>query len=170
MTTIKCLDKDILKECNENEIENFDNSAIAHQTLCMECGIFFNSSEYYDKNLHKCYSKSNDMIGVKCNICDKNFKNVKDMKEHQEIHSKKKFECELCKKKFSRKKYLNQHLNVHNGTLYHCSICEREFNNKSNLNKHCALHYEKTFRCHYCNKMFHTKQGLKKHSISKYCK
>ena len=60
----------------------------------------------------------------KCNICDKAFTQVTQVKRHLLTHSGEKLhKCDVCDKRFTRKGYLKEHLLIHTGQKPHeCNL------------------------------------------------
>ncbi|XP_055382161.1 putative uncharacterized protein DDB_G0282133, partial [Condylostylus longicornis] len=85
----------------------------------------------------------------KCEICEKAFKNSRQLKNHRRIHrkfSKNEIElvkCEECKAMFSNKKSLKQHVCPNNKIIVEkakCTICGKVCSSKSYLKIHMAIH------------------------------
>ena len=53
---------------------------------------------------------------VKCDICDKDFSELKNARQHfKTIHTKANFQCEMCDKNFSALRYKKDHIRLIHG-------------------------------------------------------
>ena len=110
--------------------------------------------------------KKNEDCPLKCNWCDKCFRQNEDLDLHKLTHTEQKpFECNQCGQRFSLKRNLNQHRKIHtekNG--FKCNYCNKYFDHKGHLNEHKRIHTgEKPFKCNQCGKCFNRKSLLKQH-------
>ena len=105
----------------------------------------------------------------KCNDCNKNYSDSKDLKAHVESIHKRSAElhCGQCERIFSSKYALNRHKNeVHKKIVQHtCEQCGKSFSQLSNLKIHMRTHSGvKPFQCQHnpsvCRVAFTTKQCL----------
>ncbi|XP_036941273.1 zinc finger protein 658B-like isoform X1 [Acanthopagrus latus] len=130
----------------------------------------------------------------KCNMCDKNFSKISQMKEHYSKSHKvtESYPCTLCKRTFVRMSELVRH--QQNMKLYQCVTCKKCFS-KSRLKDHEKIHdacvtpnicetcgqsfrlhaylvlHQRKHRdkqpnvCSHCGKHYSTKYGLKAHMV-----
>ena len=104
------------------------------------------------ENLEKKYEKSltNKKKAILiCRKCDKNFKNVKDLKSHKhETNScQGNFQCQECEKSFKLKQELEEHAKIHQN--FPCEQCEKVFDYEATLESHNeAAHEEIELFCH----------------------
>ncbi|XP_063050387.1 zinc finger protein 260-like [Engraulis encrasicolus] len=116
-----------------------------------------------------------------CKVCDKTFRQLNGLIQHQKHHSqmtgekpvkvkKKKdvaHKCSLCPKEFSYLSKLEKHFRiVHSGKKpYLCRHCPKRFSSHSNRKSHETHAHtdEKPFECLVCQKTFKTKLILKNH-------
>jgi stress-induced morphogen len=84
----------------------------------------------------------------KCEICSLAFKSVRNLKSHEETHSKIKAEmvkhiqnealnCNLCSKSFKDKRSLTRHnFYVHPKVMFECDLCDKSYKTKGHLKRH----------------------------------
>ena len=88
---------------------------------CKECGVVLESKFEYDRHI-----SFHQDLSIRCNVCDKGFKNKKALDRHKLIHSNaKSYECSACDKTFSRKDHWRRHeFKVHKITETHANVFE----------------------------------------------
>lgn len=114
---------------------------------------------------HMNYNAHMKTHGYRCDICEKEYRNIYDLTRHQKnIHSG--TDCDLCDKTFLSKKLLNDHKHMeHSKEKVHiCNKCTRSFYDLESLEKHQLDHeIENKFICDECPKTFSTEHKLKLH-------
>lgn len=72
-----------------------------------------------------------------CTNCGSKFKCLSTLRQHEVIHSEKKYNCEVCLRKFSRPEKVRIHMRVHTGEKpYNCLMCHKKYQQKNDLNRH----------------------------------
>ena len=83
-----------------------------------------------------------NQILLKCEICDKEFKNNKSLEYHVNIihNLEKNYLCNICQKVFYAQSRLTSHMKiVHEKKKHHkCGSCNKPFSTHQNLNKHIS--------------------------------
>ena len=81
-----------------------------------------------------------NQIPLKCEICDKEFKSNKGLKEHINIVHKlmKEHQCNICQKVFKLQSQLTSHVKIaHENKKYHkCDSCQKSFSTAQVLKIH----------------------------------
>lgn len=78
-----------------------------------------------------------------CNICDKSFKNVKQLRNHKFLHREKtKHSCPECLKSFSYRGQLKIHMDMVHKKLkpFSCNLCGYKGSSKTSLKMHSRQH------------------------------
>uniref|UniRef100_A0A1B0DQA8 C2H2-type domain-containing protein n=2 Tax=Phlebotomus papatasi TaxID=29031 RepID=A0A1B0DQA8_PHLPP len=156
---------------------------------CPHCkNVYKNSFSFkcHLKEMHKGIPFNISARSLSCTICNENFKNLDNLREHVKIHNcSSNFECGLCGKHFKRKSNMQQHIiKTHRGVSkklkhkyyvpdesyrYSCPHCYKGFNAKSNYLNHLTVHSnERPFGCDFCEAKFKTKQHMNRHKIMKH--
>ncbi|KAJ6633123.1 Zinc finger protein, partial [Pseudolycoriella hygida] len=107
-----------------------------------------------------------------CEICDKEFSDVRRFNRHKKIHDdEKQFRCPTCNKGFNERADLNRHIDRHIKSQdvaieenFDCPECHMSFKVQSDLRIHQSVHRsDGKIVCGECNKEFTTKIQLKRH-------
>lgn len=80
----------------------------------------------------------------KCDLCDKKFRWLANLKEHIKTHlNQRDHQCEVCGATFARKARCIEHKlrNHSDGYQYHCKICNSPFKISAQLFKHQTKHH-----------------------------
>ncbi|KAL3288652.1 hypothetical protein HHI36_003085 [Cryptolaemus montrouzieri] len=182
---------------DKNKLQYHLNCHVATGFKCLECDqefSFWNSltghlwrSHKIDMELYCCnecdyktYSlaKLNNIhklihTNVKsfiCNICQKGFKNNKQMRNHRAIHKSKSeklvHECEVCGRKFSDRRQVKLHMDTVHMKLkpFLCNFCGYKSSSRSSLKIHIRQHTgEKPFSCDSCSYTTSDHNSLRRH-------
>lgn len=91
----------------------------------------------------------------KCDVCDKCFKNSKQLKNHRRIHSGNSImhKCNYCSKSFFNLRYLKVHVSKN-----HESVQESK--------NHQIFFGEKKFQCHTCKYRTNDHNALRRHQMT----
>jgi len=106
-----------------------------------------------------------------CDICNKTFKRLADMKRHKQTHvARTRYSCDQCDFSAFETSRLNRHIQLRHITEaedikpYPCDQCSRSFNDKTSLNRHIdSSHTGIVHPCIQCGKVFKRTNDLKTH-------
>ena len=127
---------------------------------CKECNIWFAIKSEWKEHVTSCYKKLN------CSVCNKSFRYLSWLCQHEKTHGYKPYECDICKESFERKIDRKNHRRIHKEDGYECNECGRKFIQKCNLSVHILLKHErKNFNCHICGRIFALKKYLDRHMV-----
>ena len=69
-----------------------------------------------------------------CKICNKKFRRVARLREHERTHKVSGWECTICGKMFHLRHHLQKH--QENADLVECDLCSSTFCHRSELERH----------------------------------
>lgn len=133
------------------------------------CDTAFGRKEHI--KTHIMYLHSDDR-SFKCDLCDKSFKQKRDLLFHNLTHSKvKNFKCDICFKAFAVVGNLIIHKQTHSDEKFKCSFkgCNREFSFKNSLKNHENYQHkgvERSHVCDVCGMGFINSTGLRSHQYT----
>lgn len=136
---------------------------------CLECGEVFSFWKPLTGHLWRVHKI--DMELYSCDLCDyKTFSLTNLNNNHKLIHSDvKSFVCSVCNKSFKNAKQLRNHKMIHKEktpkAVQVCDVCSKSFSNKRQLKLHMdGVHKKlKPFLCSYCGYKGASKSALKMH-------
>lgn len=123
--------------------------------VCYECGKKFSTKPLRDAHM-KLHSNES-LANLDCNVCKKTFKNKKELRTHERVHTGELIvSCDECGESFANKYTLEYHKRLHAGLkLYVCDLCGKSFSLKSVLTLHLRSHRAiKPFACDECKMKF----------------
>lgn len=142
-------------------------------------GLEESSDENADKLNQNYRNKNNNQNSLICDICSKQYKNAKTLKQHMQSHMSKR-KCELCDKSYVYLKDLRIHQNKIHGlrpekkqklTSFTCGLCNKTFERRHHLKRHVSTvhHYtipeqqSSRFSCRHCESEFQNYVDLFQH-------
>ncbi|XP_038212825.1 gastrula zinc finger protein xFG20-1-like [Zerene cesonia] len=159
--------------------QNLMKHSLIHKPLakvwkCPQCTMVFESLWRLQQHL---FAKHLDYRPHKCDICEKSFHKMSDLKKHKDIHEGiPRYECPTCQRKFKDSSNLKRHMLRHNNIKpYKCPGCQNSFKQIASLKRHqnnCSLYFntnvDKTTRKNYCRECgmtFQYKSALLEHCV-----
>ncbi|KAF5275085.1 hypothetical protein FQA39_LY07022 [Lamprigera yunnana] len=110
-----------------------------------------------------------DLKAFTCEVCQKSFKNMKQLRNHKMTHSNKfNQSCAICDKVFSNRRQMKVHMDgVHNKIKpFLCNYCGYKGASKSALKMHIRQHTgEKPFSCDSCEYTTADHNSLRRHKL-----
>lgn len=119
-----------------------------------------------------------DTRDFKCDVCEKAFKNSKQLKNHRRIHTKQTAisRCKECGHSFLSAKHLKEHLLTHVAAMaakdstavdpLKCEICGEVFHSRHSLRSHHMTHFEgKRFNCADCDYKSNDHNAFRRHQM-----
>lgn len=150
--------------------------------ICAAVGVnsSFKTCSGLSKHKKTHANKKNPNPSCICNVCNKHFSTVTNLKIHKEtVHvdliketiglSEASCTCGICGKKFPHVYSVQRHIRrIHNKQknqkTFECEICHHRFVDRNGLKIHLRIHNkEKPFECNHCHKRFSQINNLKDH-------
>nr|XP_033801099.1 zinc finger protein 436-like [Geotrypetes seraphini] len=178
--------RESVEECLDSQIGSLKPTATTEAPYLQ----IIVKSETYDKEFENKWHHGTGRPH-QCSECEKAFKKISTLINHQRTHKKKRkyrkrltksstqlivhnrkrilarpFKCTDCEKNFCHKSSLSTHQRIHTGEKpYECKDCGKCFSNLSSLIKHIRIHTgEKPYSCNICGKNFNVSSSLIKHT------
>lgn len=164
----KCVsEKDILIETLENKL-NAENDQNGAKIKCSKCDFEGISKHGLKVHMAKKHTVQVNSKSRKCELCDEEFKNDKEMKSHLVTHSYKKveFKCVDCDFVGASDKTMEVHHGKHHSDVFECGICDYKAETLENLEIHlvtCEM-----FDCLYCDFTVKSLSEFKKHTTKEH--
>ncbi|KAJ8978825.1 hypothetical protein NQ317_018916 [Molorchus minor] len=121
-------------------------------------------------NIHKLIH--GDVRGFSCDICNKAFKNSKQLRNHKMTHRSKTEKlmhiCDVCLRCFTDRRQLKVHMDVVHKKIrpYLCNYCGYKGSSRSSLKMHIRQHTgEKPFSCDTCSYTTSDHNSLRRHKL-----
>ncbi|XP_050077210.1 zinc finger protein 271-like [Anopheles maculipalpis] len=137
-------------------------------------GIFVGGSTAMANGEEKATQKSQSSLAsgsnlerpYKCHICERSYRNQKNLKSHLKVHEGiRAYQCEICGKNFSGSSYLVIHRRRHTGERpFKCVTCGKAFVDSRALAVHARLHSGERLKCEKCEKTFSSVSALTVHN------
>ncbi|XP_076269057.1 uncharacterized protein LOC143201713 isoform X1 [Rhynchophorus ferrugineus] len=136
---------------------------------CDKCDYKTNSLSKLN-TIHK-LTHSN-IKAFQCDVCQKCFKNQKQVRNHRRIHrenaGKEELACEICSKHFTDKRRLRSHMDSVHKKLkpFLCNYCGYKGSSRASLKMHIRSHTgEKPFSCDQCSYSTSDHNSLRRHKL-----
>ena len=147
--------------------EQVDPSKMVASHMCQLCSKTFISPAAL--KIHRCRQPCRQL---KCQHCDKLYKNQTCLMEHIEVmHSDKKPEYmwNQCGRVYNRLRSLKYHQQEHvNGKkMYKCAFCPKQYTSKQSVGEHEGKHRGEQALCSQCGKNFASLKILHTYGIKK---
>lgn len=158
-------------DCEEQKPDSVKKikSKTVETTICEHCGKSF-SKKSFASHMRKHVDKNNTKVEeeeVKCDKCDRTFKNKGNLKYHTtKVHKNVGYACTLCDKSFKNYITRKDHMVFAHGAKYRysCTLCPFKTQGNSNYVLHMRSHTgEKPIKCTECSKTFSCNSYLKSH-------
>uniref|UniRef100_A0A3B4ZQE2 C2H2-type domain-containing protein n=1 Tax=Stegastes partitus TaxID=144197 RepID=A0A3B4ZQE2_9TELE len=141
-------------ESSDQEGNKHVDSGSSKNTKLKPNSSHSNNLDYSSMIANRCDTEA-EKKSVKCEFCEKAFKDKYQLKKHHRIHTgEKPYVCQICGESFGYSKSLKVHMTIHTGEKpYSCEICGKHFSLSCNLSRHMRTHTgEKPYSCKTCGK------------------
>merc|ERR1712133_19108 len=133
---------------------------------CTMCKLFVQSEKHLELHMKKIHLRTD----WNCKFCSEKFSDRLDLRRHvMEMHQDAKTHaCNICDKTFHDVRNMKAHLKAHEDQSCVCQDCGKVFKNKTYLKRHVVEHHQKVQRyaCDQCDFKTHRSDTLKKHMVS----
>jgi len=133
---------------------------------CQDCQETFAWKSSLNRHRERTH-EGGDKVEYSCNWCDKRYKVISILNDHvkRDHFHERKHKCDLCDKAFFKVNDLKYHKRVHLSIKpYVCSDCGKRFSHVSHYHRHKRIHTGvKPYTCNICNKNFNQSNAMKSH-------
>ncbi|XP_058061734.1 zinc finger imprinted 3-like [Anopheles bellator] len=138
---------------------------------CPHCAEILPSSTTIMQHFMNNHCVTDPSQGPTCEICTRNFQNLKTLRQHLRVHlDQKRFVCRHCCKSFFYRHHMLTHEVTHSDDRsFSCDQCPKSFATKNRLNWHKKMHEPyAAFQCDECPKRFRVNHRLTLHKCVKH--
>jgi len=166
-SAFKCLEcgKTFSKKCNLRNHMGL-HSTSERKYKCQECEESFAWKSSLNRHREREHTEG-DRIEYPCTWCDKKYKVLSILNDHvkRDHFHERKHQCDLCDKTFFKVNDLKYHKRVHLSIKpYVCSTCGKKFSHVSHYYRHKRIHTgAKPYTCDVCSKSFNQSNAMKSH-------
>lgn len=134
---------------------------------CKTCTEHFQSIRRPKKKTTN-ITKDEVIIDQKCNVCDKEFSNSKDLETHSILKHQRQYCCYICHQNYDTFYQVKRHLRYHNERRQMlCNKCGKQIKGKQAFKIHLRIHSgERPFVCEVCHRSFTRQSDLSSHMFT----
>ncbi|XP_073832918.1 uncharacterized protein [Musca autumnalis] len=147
-------------------------SRFAPNVMATTSNALSSSTTTTTTNENKAVKKKKKRTSGQCDVCNRTFNDLYNLRIHKMIHSgEKPFQCDECGKRFRQYNKLKIHCITHTDLKpYVCDICNKGFRFRNYLSVHKRLHSgENPYKCKFCNEFFHSLHSRRLHTKMMHC-
>ncbi|XP_052738890.1 zinc finger protein 62 isoform X2 [Bicyclus anynana] len=148
---------------------------LARVWKCPQCSMAFEALWRLQQHV---FTVHLDYRPNKCDLCEKSFYRLSDLKKHKDVHKTiKRYSCTTCGREFTDRSNLKRHMLLHTDIKpFACAGCQRRYKQIASLNRHqqnCNKYINQNnnqdkFRknyCRVCGVSFQYKSALIEHYV-----
>ena len=150
-------------EKHMNVIEKAHEKSTRYQLKCSKSDFMGSSENGLKVHIAKKHTVRSENKSTSCEMCNKSFKHLSELRRHMKTHSYKKanYKCEECDFVGISKESMALHIGRKHCDLYECGLCEYEAETSEDLEIHlttCEI-----YTCSKCDNNEKTLAKLKEH-------